>query len=54
MELRRTGEVEGRPALFRMRWENIRGDALDWSYARSDDDGDTWTPLWAIAYSRVL
>jgi hypothetical protein len=54
MELRRTGEVEGEPVLFRMRWENIERDSLDWSYQRSDDDGDSWTTLWAIAYSRVL
>jgi hypothetical protein len=54
MELRRTGEVDGAPWLFRMRWENIERDSLDWSYERSDDDGDSWTTLWAIAYSRVL
>ena len=54
MELRRTGEVDGEAALFRMRWENIERDSLDWSYQRSDDDGDSWTTLWAIAYQRVL
>jgi hypothetical protein len=37
-----------------MRWENIERDSLDWSYERSDDDGDSWTTLWAIAYQRVL
>jgi len=54
MELRRTGEVDGDPVLFRMRWENIERESLDWSYQRSDDDGDSWTTLWAIAYARVL
>ena len=45
MELRRDGEVEGSLALFRMRWENIERDSLDWSWQRSDDDGETWTSL---------
>ena len=54
MELRRDGEVEGSLALFRMRWENIERDSLDWSWQRSDDGGETWTSLWEIEYSRVL
>ena len=51
---RRDGEVDGAPAIFRMRWENIERDSLDWSWQRSDDDGETWTSLWEIEYSRVL
>jgi hypothetical protein len=54
MELRRVAEVDGVPALFRMRWENIERDSLDWSWQRSDDGGETWTSLWEIEYSRVL
>jgi hypothetical protein len=54
MELRRIGEVDGVPALFRMRWENIEPNAFDWSWQRSTDDGETWTSLWEIEYSRVL
>lgn len=54
MELRRDGEVDGRPALFRMRWENIESNALDWSWQRSDDGGDSWTNLWELEYRRVL
>ena len=54
MELRRDGEVDGAPAIFRMRWENIERDSFDWSWQRSDDDGETWTSLWEIEYSRVL
>jgi hypothetical protein len=50
MELRR----EAGGAVFRMRWEHIEPNAFDWSYARSDDGGETWTPLWEIGYSRVL
>jgi hypothetical protein len=46
--------VEGLPALYRMRWENIERDSLDWSYQRSDDGGESWITLWAIEYSRVL
>jgi hypothetical protein len=54
MELRRNGEVDGAPAVFRMRWENIERDSLDWSWQRSDDGGDTWVSLWEIEYTRVL
>ena len=50
MELRRTADG----AVFRMRWENVEPDGFDWSYARSDDGGETWTPIWEIGYSRVL
>src|SRR5215208_4871851 len=50
MELRRGGG----DALFRLRWEHIERDALDWSWQRSDDLGDTWASLWEIEYSRVL
>lgn len=54
MELRRSGEVDGATARFRMRWENIERDSFDWSWQRSDDDGETWTSLWEMEYSRVL
>ena len=54
MELRRIGEVEGAPALFRMRWENIEQDSLDWSWQRSLDGGESWDVLWEIGYRRVL
>ena len=43
-----------RPGVFRMRWENIERDSLDWSWQRSDDGGETWTSLWEIEYRRVL
>jgi hypothetical protein len=41
-------------ARFRMRWERIERDSLDWSWQRSDDGGLSWTPLWEIEYRRVL
>jgi hypothetical protein len=50
MELRRRAGG----SHFRMRWEHIEAESLDWSWSRSDDGGATWTPLWQIAYSRVL
>jgi hypothetical protein len=50
MDLRR----ESGGVLFRMRWEHIERASLDWSYARSDDGGETWMPLWEIEYRRVL
>ncbi len=54
MDLRTETTLDGRPALLRMRWFNIREQALDWAWERSDDGGATWTPLWEVAYSRVL
>jgi hypothetical protein len=54
MELRRTAEVDGVTALFRMRWENIERDSLDWSWQRSDDGGESWTSLWELEYRRVV
>ena len=54
MELRRSPELERRPALFRMRWENIGPDSLDSSWQRSDDGGATWTSLWELEYTRVV
>lgn len=54
MELRRTAELEGRPAVFRMRWENIARNSLDWAWQRSEDGGETWQHLWEIEYKRVL
>ncbi|MGH3073214.1 MAG: hypothetical protein ACRDNB_13240 [Gaiellaceae bacterium] len=50
MELRRSADG----SLFRMRWENIEPNRFDWSYQRSDDQGETWTALWEIGYTRVL
>ena len=50
MELRR----EAGGAVFRMRWEQIEPNGFDWSYARSEDGGETWTPLWEIGYCRVV
>lgn len=54
MELRREAEVDGTIAIFRVRWSEIERDSLDWAYERSDDDGETWSPLWEIGYRRVL
>jgi hypothetical protein len=54
MELRRNGDVDGTPAVFRMRWENIEPDSFDWRWQRSVDGGETWTTLWELEYRRVL
>lgn len=54
MELRRIGEVDGAPVLFRVRWENIERDAFDWSLQRSVDGGETWDALREAEYRRVL
>lgn len=54
MELRTERRLAGVEALFRMRWFDIRPDALQWAWERSDDGGKAWRPLWEIAYTRVV
>ena len=54
MDLRTEREVEGRPALLRMRWFDIERDSLTWAWERSTDGGRRWETLWRIAYSRVV
>lgn len=54
MELRTETQIDGRPAVLRMRWFNIHEEALDWAWERSDDGGTTWQALWEVAYSRVV
>lgn len=36
----------------RLVWKNIRPEAMDWSYERSEDGGSTWVSTWDIAYFR--
>lgn len=43
---------DGRPVGKRMVFSDIRTDAFEWRWERSDDGGDTWRPLWLIHYAR--
>ena len=52
MILSRMTVIEGKPVQQRMVWDNIQTDALDWSWERSDDGGQTWNVQWAIQYRR--
>jgi hypothetical protein len=52
MILSRPAIIKGQAVQQRMVWHNIQADALDWSWERSDDDGQTWQVLWAIHYER--
>lgn len=54
MDLRTERVIDGRPTLLRMRWFDIRRDALTWAWERSEDAGRTWETVWQIAYSRVV
>jgi hypothetical protein len=54
MDMRARREVEGRPALMRMLWSDIRHDSLTWQWQRSFDRGGSWETLWLIAYTRVV
>ncbi len=44
--------AEGKGVLLRMVFYNIAADELDWSWERSDDDGDSWQQNWHIHYRR--
>jgi hypothetical protein len=54
MELRTPRVVDGRRAIARMRWYEIRHDSLSWAWERTFDRGETWEALWQIAYTRVV
>ena len=54
MDLRTTREVDGRPALVRILWSDIRHHSLTWRWQRSFDRGREWETLWQIAYTRVV
>ncbi len=53
MILQRVAGRGGKEFKQRMRWYNIRKDAFDWNWERSDDDGATWKLLWHIKYKRA-
>ncbi|MBU0982503.1 MAG: hypothetical protein KKA42_01435 [candidate division Zixibacteria bacterium] len=42
----------GTSFLQRMVWTDITPMTLNWRWERSDDNGATWTTLWAISYER--
>jgi hypothetical protein len=46
-----TERTKGIDVWKRMVFSNVREDAFDWRWERSDDGG-AWTPLWSIAYRR--
>lgn len=54
MILSRETTIEGQPMQQRMVWQNIQTDALDWSWERSDDGGQTWTVQWTIHYQHII
>jgi hypothetical protein len=51
MVLSRPTEIDGKPAVRRQVFYNIRPDRFDWVYEQSAD-GANWTPLWKIHYTR--
>ena len=44
--------VDGKPLKYRMVFDNIAENALDWNWERSENNGATWTVLWQIHYQR--
>lgn len=52
MILTREAERNGKRFLQRMVWFDIRADAFNWHWERSDDGGKTWAVNWRIEYQR--
>jgi len=38
--------------MFRMRWQDIEGDCVEWKWQRTTDDIH-WETMWAISYTRT-
>lgn len=49
---RQAATRDGKKFLQRMIGKNIKPDSLDWSWERSDDNGQNWKVLWPIHYER--
>ena len=49
---RETVDSEGKLVLFRMVFQNIMENSLDWNWEKSPDNGHTWETLWEIHYKR--
>jgi hypothetical protein len=42
----------GKKLMQRMVWFNISENEFDWNWERSEDEGESWTVLWSIHYTR--
>lgn len=52
MILSRDAIVKGQACKQSMVWYNIQKNKLEWSWERSDDNGQTWRVFWQIHYTR--
>jgi len=53
MILTTTDRSSEQQALLRMTFADIQPDQFDWTWERSQDQGETWHPLWKIHYTRL-
>jgi hypothetical protein len=44
--------IQGKPALQRMVFSDIKSDSLHWDWESSVDDGKTWRTNWKLVYTR--
>lgn len=51
MVLTREVKADGKTTYRRQVFSNIKPDSLDWVYEHSAD-GESWTPMWTIHYTR--
>lgn len=52
MILSRVTTEDGKEVHYRMVFYNIAKDSLDWDWQKSEDQGETWSTLWQIHYTR--
>ena len=52
MVLQREATIQGKTIQQRMVWADVTADSIEWSWERSEDDGQTWQAVWQIHYQR--
>jgi hypothetical protein len=52
MILARQMEMDGHVIEQRMVWYDLKPEAFEWNWERSDDGGESWNTLWHIHYTR--
>lgn len=54
MEFRTTSftDPQGNDRINRMIWEDVEEDSFTWRWQTSNDDGESWSDQWVIAYTR--
>jgi hypothetical protein len=52
ISFQRPAVIDGRDALQRMVWLDVRPESFHWEWQRSFNDGATWETVWPLEYRR--